>query len=663
MTFGLPREGLAWAIFALGLATLALAALRAEPIARFARARPKLVLALLAASATLLSWGYLVHYLRGGPRIIDATSYFLEARALSRGYLAFPVPDPSGSFRGRFLLTPPEATTLAVLFPPGYPALLALGFLVGAPLAVGPLLAALLTWVTYALARELYGKQDVALVAATLSVACAALRYHTADTMSHGWAAVLFGLTLLGALRGGRATLGSGLALGWLIATRPVTGLVALAFAALLSTRRRRAELVLLGLGMLPGLGLLALHQHAATGSWLGSTQLRYYALADGPPGCFRYGFGAGIGCVFEHGDFVRDRLAGGFGLGAALGTTGRRLWMHFGDVLNAWPLYGLVLWALFVGRGERAVRLSACVVLALIAAYAPFYFDGNYPGGGARFYAEALPLEHALVAWGLSRLGVARFAPGAVCVAFGVHASRMHESLRDREGGRPMFEPKLLEAAGVTRGLVYVNTDHGLNLGLVPGARDARSGLVVARLRNDAHDYLLWDGLGRPPAYRYVFSAGPTPAPPRVEPFVPPRSSDFEAGAEWPPLEVRRGYAHPDFPGAPCAGGHYGLRLRGAHVELELMAEAEGEQRIVPRWVALADGPATVTLRAGGLAWTAKWPARAGECFETPGPSIPLRKGPFRVEVEAAGEALVLDQLALRPGPLPPPPGKGVDN
>ncbi len=659
MTFGLPRETVAWAVLVIGVGALAAGALGREPVARLVRSRPRLTLALLSLGAALLSAGYLHHYLRGGPRIIDATSYFLEARALARGYLAFPVPDPSGAFRGRFLLTPPEQTTLAVLFPPGYPALLALGFMLGAPLAVGPLLAAALTWVTAALARELFGKVEVALLAATLSVLCAALRYHTADTMSHGWAAVLLSLTLLGALKGGRWLVGAGLALGMLLATRPVSGLTAGLFATLLCLRRQRAGLLLLAVGALPGVALLLSHQHAATGSWLGSAQLRYYALADGPPGCFRYGFGAGIGCGFEHGDFVQSRLARGYGLGAALGTTGRRLWMHFGDVMNAWPLFAALLATLFVGRNERAVRLGAFVVVALVAAYAPFYFDGNYPGGGARLLAEALPIEHALIAWGLLRLRIAHFAPGAMCVAFSVHGSRMHEALRDREGGRPMFEASVLGAAGVHRGLVFVNTDHGFNLGHVPGARD----LVVARFRNDAHDHALWSDLGRPPAYRYVFDASAHPEPPKVEPYTPRDTADFEAGAEWPPLAVRRGYAHPDYPGAACAGGHYGLRLHEAEVDLELAAATEGGHRVVPRWVPLRDGPAEVEIEVQGVIWTARWAARAGECLDTPGPPIPLRKGTFRVRIAARGDALVLDNLAVRLVPSVGAPGKGVDN
>ncbi|MCC6903323.1 MAG: glycosyltransferase family 39 protein [Polyangiaceae bacterium] len=659
MTFGLPQETLAWAVLVIGLGALAAGALRADRVARAASDRPRLTLALLALGAALLSAGYLYHYLRGGPRIIDATSYYLEARAMARGYLAFPVPDPSGSFRGRFLLTPPAQASLAVLFPPGYPALLALGFVVGAPLAVGPVLAAALTWVTYALARELFGKTEVALLAATLSVLCAALRYHTADTMSHGWAALLLCLALLGALKGGRWLLVAGLALGFLIATRPVTGLTAGAFAGLLCLRRRRAELLVLGLGALPGLMLLLAHQHAATGSWLGSTQLRYYALADGPPGCFRYGFGAGIGCVFEHGDFVQSRLSEGYGLVAALGTTGRRLWMHFGDVMNAWPLFAVVVATLVVGRHERGVRLGAFVVVALIAAYAPFYFDGNYPGGGARLLAEALPIEHALTAWGLVRLRIGRFAPGAMCLAFGLHGHRAHEALRDREGGRPMFEATVLEAAGVDHGLVFVNTDHGFNLGHVPGARDR----VVARFRGDAHDTWLWNALGRPPAYRYVFDASPRPEPPRVERYVPTEIASVEAGAEWPPLEVRRGYAHPDYPGAACAEGRYGLRLRDAEVELELMAAAGGAHQIVPRWVIDRDGPVEVELEAEGVRWAARWDGRAGECADTPGPLISLREGVFRVKISGRGGGLVLGSLAARSTPAAGASRKGVDN
>src|SRR5207244_2669101 len=112
----------------------------------------------------------------------------------------------------------------------------------------------------------------------------------------------------------------------------------------------------------LPGLALLAVAQHVVTGSAFTSAQSAYYAASDGPPGCFRYGFGRGVGCLIEHGDFVRAGLEGGFGPVAALFTTGRRLAYHLGDVANFEPLALLVLVPVFASRA-RGVRLAPALV------------------------------------------------------------------------------------------------------------------------------------------------------------------------------------------------------------------------------------------------------------------------------------------------------------
>ena len=79
MTFGLPSEPAPLIALALGVCLLAL------PRARLLLTRGSLdafVLVCCAISAAL-SAAYVVIYLRGGPRIVDATSYYLEARALS----------------------------------------------------------------------------------------------------------------------------------------------------------------------------------------------------------------------------------------------------------------------------------------------------------------------------------------------------------------------------------------------------------------------------------------------------------------------------------------------------------------------------------------------------------------------------------------------------
>lgn len=661
---GAPANLVEWLVLGAALLSAVLGLAWHRRLARVALARPTLTVAVLALAAALLSWGYLAHYLRGGPRVIDATSYWLEGRALSGGQLAFPIAEPVGSFRGRFLLPAPGAASLAVLFPPGYPALLALGFLLGAPLAMGPLLAALLVAVTFGLGRKLFGRDDLALVAALLSVCCAALRYHTADTMSHGLAAVLFAGALWAALSGGKRVLLAGLAVGWLAATRPVNGLVALLFVSLVLAKQPRVGFALLGLGMIPGVVLMLLHQHAATGAWLGSAQLRYYALADGPPGCFRYGFGAGVGCEFEHGDFVRAAIGDSYGLVAALGTTGRRLWLHATDIINAWPLALVVPWVLWAGRREPAVRLLGAAVVAQIAAYLPYYFDGNYPGGGARLFAEALPLEHLLLASGLVRLKLARFGPAAALAGFAMFSGRLHTALAEREGGAPMFRPEHLERERVSSGLVFISTDHGFNLAHRPGQLDAKTGLVVARLRNDAHDWLLFEQLGRPPTFRYQRDlVTPGARPGGLERFEPPRTGRFDGGALWPPTRVSAGWAHPDYPADACAAGAFALRFRGAPTRLvvELGAAEAGRQRIVPRWVS-ASGQVAAQAKVRGITWAIERPATGAPCFEAPSPVVELPAGGFPLELEVQTPGLALASVEVLPA-SPEPFRKSVDN
>ena len=568
-----------------------------------------LFLWITAFAAALLSIAYVAFYLRGGPRIVDATTYFLQGRALSHGDIAWPVLEPSGSFRGRFLLyrelggAGPGGSgdgLMAGIFPPGYPILLALGFGMGAPMVVGPALAAALVIATYRLARtvaeDMHGAspdlvEAVARTAALLSIVCGALRYHTADTMSHGATALGIALALDAALR--RRVVVAGLVVGAVVATRPVSAIAVGVVAMVLLLRRPRAassteSTAVLArrfvLAMLPGVLLLVLAQHAATGAWFASSQRMYYATSDGPPGCF--GAGASAGCLHEHGEFVAARLANGFGVLAAAGATLRRLRMHLLDVANLEPLALLVLVPLARARGamrRSPAALAALAVLGLhVLAYAPFYFDGNYPGGGARLFADVLPLEHVLVALAVARLVSApRYLRAAFTVlglalaGFAVHAAFEHVKLADRDGGRPMFEPDLLARANVTSGLVFVDTDHGFALGHDPEAR-IKNGVVVARLRNDDRDRMLFDALDHPPTFLYKFEIPPpgTPAvpggPPEgqavpvVVPWAPPASAEslrFEAEADWPVLAQSRGVAMPVFTDT-CASGSRGLML-----------------------------------------------------------------------------------------------------
>lgn len=703
-TVGVPRDPAPW--IALGLAIVLLAI--GPRLLRTARSRLLLILA--SITAALLSAAYVSVYLRGGPRIIDASAYWLEARALSRGLFSFPLGEPEQSVLGRFLVRSEhdDGAHAAVIFPPGWPAILALGFLARAPMAVGPLLAAAIAVATYDLAGSLAkslksgpllgvappDEPHPALLprlALLFSVTSAALRYHTADTMSHGLAALSVAASLALALRAldaigeGRSprawVLGSGLALGWLFATRPVSALapaIAIAYLALRdpSLERDRARRALrlalpLALGALPGVCLFFAHQHAATGAWGASSQRLYYELSDGPPGCFRYGFGAGIGCVGEHGDFVRAHLAEGFGFVAAAGTTLRRIRMHLIDPLNAEPLALLVLAGALLVRGSPRGRALGLAVLAQILAYAPFYFDGNYPAGGGRFYCDVLPVEHALAAAAVVTIGNERRAPERFAAAalalsllgFALRAGFHHAALRDRDGGRPLFEPAALAHAGVTRGLVFIDTDHGFDLAFDP--RPAGD-LAFARGHGDDLDRITWEARGRPPAHRYaIVPSASGSATVVIEPvhFAPVEARVIEAESLWPPVAQDRGFALITWASGSCASAARLLTVHGdgrgerASITLSLPARALAGHAMTAR-IALGEGArGELILRADGVEIARRpFTAPAGaalSCVDLPSFRAPRAASRLTLELAREGESaptrVALDALSWR--------------
>lgn len=593
--------------------------------------------------AAILSALYIVFYLRGGPRIIDATSYYLEARTFAQGHLAFQLDEPVASTLGRFLVRndAPDGPRAAVIFPPGYPALLALGFLLGQPLVIGPLLAAAITFATWSLARAAEPDPptpvaSVARLAVSFSVVCAALRYHTADTMSHGLSALCFTAALAFALGAVRALndrrrvvhlgLGAGFFTGWLVATRPVSALAlaavlvfVLAPAARKHLRPSVPFLLAAAIGVLPGLVLLVAHQHAATGQLFASSQTAYYAVADGPSGCFRYGFGENIGCVGEHGEFVQRNMSHGYGAYAATATTLRRLKQHLLDAGNAEPFFLLVLGGFVLAWRDPRLRFLSVGVFAQILAYVPFYFDGNYPGGGARFYADILPLEHVLMALAVVRLaeratthdaGQRRIALllALVPLGFVLRGRFEHEALRDRDGGRPMFEASQLPTV-TSPALLFVDTDHGFNLAFDPEHRLNTNQWRVVRHRGDALDLFAWQTQGKIPAYRYEFPLGTKESVPRVVPYVLDTNVPLVIEAEnlWPPIAQHQGYALMPWPNGSCVSARRWLVItpdrsdKPSSVTLGLPATFLAGRRVIPWFGFEGAGAATASWHVNG--------------------------------------------------------------
>ena len=201
--------------------------------------------------AAFLSLGYIAFYLRGGPRAPEAATYWLQGRALSHGHLAWTVADPTASFRTKnLLLTVPDR--LAGIFPPGYALLLGAAFLLGAPMLVGPLLAAALVPATWFLARELAvgagaGRRPRGVDGADRRRPSRSSRRRCGTTppsrCRKGAAAAALTVALASALRArrtgdSRLFAVAGLALGLLLATQPMSALgtgIAIVTLALLS--------------------------------------------------------------------------------------------------------------------------------------------------------------------------------------------------------------------------------------------------------------------------------------------------------------------------------------------------------------------------------------------------------------------------------------------
>jgi hypothetical protein len=656
------------------------------------RAPRSLAVGVLALAALALSAGYVHEYLRGGPRIIDATSYWLEARALAEGRVSWAIDEPTASVRGRFLLLSGavDAPRLGVIFPPGYPLLLAIGFVFGVPLWIGPFIAALLAVATYALAKTVSAREDVARLAATLSVLSAALRYHTADTMSHGWAAFLFAATLALAYAAiddpsaARRRLFAALAgtlFGWLVATRPVSALALLPALLLAISRMHGAARAFAVLGAALPVALFALQQRAVTGSWLVSAQSAYYAIADGPAGCFRYGFGAGIGCLHEHGAFVEAALPHGLDALAATKISIHRFYLHLGDIANFEPLALLVAFAPILARHReqpvlaRRTKELTLTVVAIFTVYVPFYFDGSYPGGGARFFADVLPLEHVLVAIAAA-LGATRLrhrfstfdlpraasAISALALAgFGTHLAFEHGKLRDREGGRPFFEPSVLAQAKVERGLVFVGTDHAFNLAYDPGTQDPNQGVVVMREYGDDRDRLVWERLGRPSSYRYVFEGNAIP--PAVVVWTPGPAQHpfrFEAEAEWPPHRQIGGTLEPVFAQGTCAWGGRLLAVRSTSERpfegaISFPVPRKGTYRVGVHVASAGDTTARIVLRdAPGspplATWTLATTKKDLQCATLTEEFVKLRDRGWLEITARGGSNWFLDAIALEP-------------
>ncbi len=182
---------------------------------------PLLTLSVLAAAIYIAN-----DALERIPHVQDSVTYLFQAEMLARGRLWAAAPPLPDFFKHEFL-TVADGRWFGQ-YPPGFPAVLALGVRLGLPWLVNPLLAALTIPLLYWLGKLLYGR-STGLLAAALALVSPFFLFLSGSFMSH--AAELFWMVLLmaawtqAARAGGgrRWTLLAGAAWGMLFLTRQAT--------------------------------------------------------------------------------------------------------------------------------------------------------------------------------------------------------------------------------------------------------------------------------------------------------------------------------------------------------------------------------------------------------------------------------------------------------
>jgi hypothetical protein len=357
------------------------------------------------------------------PHIPDEVAYILHARLLASGGLTLPLPPVADAFEvslmesraGRWYPAPP----------PGWPAILALGVVVGLPWLVNPLLAGGNVLLAYRLIHELYDRRTARLVVGLLCVSpwhvFMAMNFLTHTATLTG--SLVAALSLVWARRSGRAAWGflGGSAIGVVSLIRPLDGAILVGLLGLWAIglgghRVSRRTIVALVLGSVI-IGAVQLGYNTALTGSLSQFPINQYNDERFGVNSNAYGFGPDRGMPWpldpHPGHGPRDAT-----INAALNS------FSVNVELLGWPTGSLLLAAFLVvsGRLRRSDWVLLTVVAVVFTVYFFYYFSGG-PDFGARYWYLMLIPGLALTARGMEclsgRIGGGRVAMTvlALCV------------------------------------------------------------------------------------------------------------------------------------------------------------------------------------------------------------------------------------------------------
>lgn len=399
----------------------------------------------------------------GLPRLTDGIAAVFQAKIFLRGAVSLPLPPDDGFFFLPGILGSEAGVgRWSSMYPPGWPALLLPGVLLGVPWLVNPLLAGGLAVAVSLLGEEIYGSRT-GRIAGLLTVLSPFITLISATYLSHTATALFCCLSLLflvKMMREARLIWGvlSGLCWGAAFLCRPLTALVlgmVFSFGILrrprivLSHRRPIAAALLL---CAMAASLLAAYQYAITGDPF-------------TPG-HRLGLGRfgrlGFGVIDEKNshtllDGMRHALL-------RIQTLSTRL--------LGWPIAALIFlvapFALGRTRWEDWWLLAA--PLSLLLTFLPFYYYEFFFPGRYLFSSAPMLLLLCTRGWtcissrlkGIGTSGeVFTVAAAASCIVFAMSIGNADYFGRygPNHGDVESILPKVVEAYGVENAVVYMDS------------------------------------------------------------------------------------------------------------------------------------------------------------------------------------------------------------
>jgi hypothetical protein len=373
-----------------------------QPMRRWDSGLPWAVALWVAAIAAAANYFVLEHL----PHIDDSVSNLYHAKYFAAGHLYLPAPPDFESFR-MDLTVVRDGKWFGYAFP-GWPAVLALGVLVGVPWLVNPLLGGALILLAHAWVRHRYDR-GTANLSVLILVASSWLIFTSAEMLGHPLTATL---ALLALVAFDRATEERGRWLGWsilagasvggVLLTRAFDGILVAGAIGLLSLldgsllRAWKAIFITAAVTAVVA-ALIFPYNQAVTGK---ATYPAHVAWADEHygPGIDVLGFGPNVGI----GTWPNLDPLPGHGPADVVLNWNKNFFMVNVDLFG-WATGSLLfVWLVFaLRRWHRADRIVLALPATYVIGYSAFYFSGG-PDLGARYWYPILVPLAVLTARGI---------------------------------------------------------------------------------------------------------------------------------------------------------------------------------------------------------------------------------------------------------------------